>query len=103
MKTVTIKTRKPEKDQFALSMGTEIFIGKQKIDGIKSINVKLRVDEPVIAEMEIMSFLEDVEGAIPRWYIGHPITGKPVEIKSVTLTDGTEVEYWEGKISSNKR
>jgi len=60
-----------------------------EIKGVRAIDIRLRPDEAITAEVEIYSHLETMKGVTPVFYVTNPHDGETKEVREIKFKDGT--------------
>jgi len=62
----------------------------EELQGVASIDVRIRVDEIITATVELCSIrLDEIEAEL-ELVMQHPISGSLVRVKSISFQDGSE-------------
>jgi len=90
-------TLKPKEDlkegEWLTGYNTEVFIGDQRLEGVKSIVISYRPDQVVIAEIALFSVREEITGACPFIIMNHPVTGERARVMKIEFDDGSVVDF----------
>ena len=92
---LTLKPREDLGEEFLSGFNTAVMIGDEELKGVRSVDIRYRPDDIVIAEVHLYCVEKEITGAHPVVVMAHPQTGEDKEVAEILFKDGTRVNFYE--------